>query len=145
MWLARSQIIFFKCETFFYRNRFQSPALPNVALPQRKSLGGFFGSLLIHFRDCFASHLVININNFSNNNDYSHDSSYYDGQTVDLSQYEVSLNVDGENGSGVASAHIDATPSVSSSSSEIKEFLENPQITILRKLDSQMGIRLMLR
>ncbi|MFR6452520.1 MAG: hypothetical protein ACLUP5_01805 [Streptococcus sp.] len=54
----------------------------------------------------------------------------YDGQTVDLSQYEVSLNVDGENGSGVASVHIDATPSVSSSSSEIKKFLENPQITV---------------
>ncbi|MFR4032495.1 MAG: hypothetical protein ACLTZN_01615 [Streptococcus sp.] len=43
--------------------------------------------------------LVLNVNNFNNNNDYSHGSSYYDGQTVDLSQYEVSLNVDGENGS----------------------------------------------
>ena len=30
-------------ESFFYRNRFQSPALPNVALPQRKSFGSFFG------------------------------------------------------------------------------------------------------
>ena len=120
-------------ETFFYRNRFQSPALPNVALPQRKSLGGFFGSCLIILGIVLPLILVININNFSNNNDYSHDSSYYDGQTVDLSQYEVSLNVDGENGSGVASAHIDATPSVSSSSSEIKEFLENPQITISKE------------
>ena len=120
-------------ETFFYRNRVQSPALPNLEFPQRKSLGGFFGGCLIILGIVLPLILVLNVNNFSNNNDYSHDSSYYDGQTVDLSQYEVSLNVDGENGSGVASAHIDATPSVSSSSSEIKDFLENPQITISKE------------
>ena len=119
-------------ETFFYRNRVQSPALPNLEFPQRKSLGGFFGGCLIFLGIVMPLILVLNVNNF-NNNDYSHDSSYYDGQTVDLSQYEVSLNVDGENGSGVASAHIDSTPSVSSSSSEIKEFLENPQITISKE------------
>lgn len=120
-------------ETFFYRNRVQSPALPNLEFPQRKSLGGFFGGCLIFLGIVMPLILVLNVNNFNNNNDYSHDSSYYDGQTVDLSQYEVSLNVDGENGSGVASAHIDSTPSVSSSSSEIKEFLENPQITISKE------------
>ena len=94
-------------ETFFYRNRVQSPALPNLEFPQRKSLGGFFGGCLIFLGIVMPFILVLNVNNFNNNYDYSHDSSYYDGQTVDLSQYEVSLNVDGENGSGVASAHID--------------------------------------
>ncbi len=120
-------------ESFFYRNRAQSPGLPNLEFPQKKSLGGFFGGFLIFLGIVLPLILVLNVNNFNNNKDYSHDSSYYDGQTVDLSQYEVSLNVDGENGSGVASVHIDATPSVSSSSSEIKEFLENPQITVSKE------------
>lgn len=120
-------------ESFFYRNRAESPALPNLELPQRKSLGGFLGGCLIFLGIVMPLILVFNVNNFNNHNDYSHDSSYYDGQTVDLSQYEVSLNVDGENGSGVASVHIDATPSVSSSSSEIKEFLENPKITVSKE------------
>lgn len=120
-------------ESFFYRNRFQSPALPNVALPQRKSFGSFFGGFLIFLGIIIPIILVSNIYSMNSSNNNTSNNFYYDGQTVDLSQYEVSLNVDGENGSGVASVHIDATPSVSSSNSEINEFLENPQITISKE------------
>ena len=119
-------------ETFFFKGRDQVESFPDTSLPREKSVGGFIGTSLL-----LIAFIAAIVNTFMARNYYDASFGQYAtenyssaGNAVDLSTYDISLYVDGVDGSGTARVVVNVHPYVSIADETISDFLENPNITL---------------
>lgn len=119
-------------ETFFFKGRDQVESFPDASLPREKSVGGFIGTslLLVAFvATIVTTFMARNYYDASLSQDTTESYSSA-GNVVDLSTYDISLYVDGMDGSGTARVVVNYHPYVSIADETISDFLANPNITL---------------
>lgn len=140
-------------DSIFFRNLNQKEPLPDISLPERKSIGGWIGVLFIFLSfiglmapiSNYGSSHHGNTRNWNNPGTTSQSSNFTEKDSsstsseiyqVDLSDYEIKIHLSGESGSGVARTEVLKIPQVSFNDQEVQNFLENPTI----KLSKSSGL-----